>query len=200
MTKTTGITSAPGGTHTHIGAGASDLTGDIMSFPHNYDESRAQEVNFDSKTYKAGQENQQANSLYPSQEIQTFSKAKDLAEALCDMCVMEGLLEKKRRELALRADFNLCDTYKMFLQLRLNKPGIDCDDVFFTLKNNLEIDITIDEVFIIFYKVDKDSDGYWDYDELSCAFVPREKEYASLVTSRGGFYGSEQDVKNFFEP
>jgi len=46
------------------------------------------------------------------------------------MCVLEGQLEKRRRELALRADFNLCDTYKMFLQLNINKPGIDCDDVF----------------------------------------------------------------------
>lgn len=90
------------------------------------------------------------------------------------MCVLEGLLEKKRRELALCADFNLCDTFKMFVQLNLNKPGIDCDDLFTTLKNNLKIEITIDEVFIIFYKVDKDGDGFWSYEELSAAFVPRE--------------------------
>lgn len=112
---------------------------------------------------------------------------------------MEGNLEKKRRELALCSDFNLCDVYKMFLQLNINKPGVDCDDVFFTLKHNLEIEITIDEVFIIFYKLDKDSDGYWNYNEIVKGFVPREKEYAQLVTSRGGFYGSELDVKNYFE-
>jgi Ca2+-binding EF-hand superfamily protein len=58
--------------------------------------------------------------------------------------------------------------------LNLNKPGIDCDDLFTTLKHNLKIEITIDEVFIIFYKVDKDSDGFWSYEELSAAFVPRE--------------------------
>lgn len=92
-------------------------------------------------------------------------------------------------------DFNLCDVYKMFLQLKVQKTGIDCDDVFFTLKNNLQIDITIDEVFIIFYKVDKDSDGQWRYEEIADAFVPREKEYAQLITSRGGFYGSEPDVQ-----
>jgi hypothetical protein len=111
---------------------------------------------------------------------------------------MEGALEKKRRELALQPDFNLCDTYKMFLQLQLSKQGIDCDDVFYTLKKNLQIEITIDEVFIIFYKVDKDSDGYWSYEELSDAFVPREESYANIVMSRGGFYGSEQDVCSFF--
>ena len=113
---------------------------------------------------------------------------------------MEGNLEKKRRELALRADFNLCDVYKMFLRLAVNKQGIDCHDVYYTLKTNLEIDITMDEVFIIFYKVDKDSDGFWCFDELKEAFVSREQEYASLVTTRGGFYGSESDVKQYFEP
>lgn len=29
--------------------------------------------------------------------------------------------------------------------------------------------------------------------------MPREKEYATLVNSRGGFYGSESDLKNYFE-
>lgn len=104
--------------------------------------------------------------MHPSAELSSFPKAKDLAHSLCEMCSMEGALEKKRRELALCADFNLCDTYKMFLQLRVNKPGIDSDDVYYTLRTNLEIDITIDEVFIIFYKIDKDSDGFWSYEEL----------------------------------
>lgn len=87
----------------------------------------------------------------------------------------------------------------MFIQLKVNKQGIDCDDVFFTLKTNLEIDITIDEVFIIFYKVDQDSDGYWCFEELSNTLKPREKEYDEILKSRGGFYGSENDVKNIFE-
>ena len=48
----------------------------------------------------------------------------------------------------------------------MGKPGIDCDDVFATITDNLQIDISKDEVFIIFYKVDKDGDGQWSYDEL----------------------------------
>jgi hypothetical protein len=60
-------------------------------------------------------------------------KARDFAEALCDMCTLEGQLEKKRRDLALRTDFNLCDTYKMFLNLQMGKPGVDCDDVYATI-------------------------------------------------------------------
>jgi hypothetical protein len=30
------------------------------------------------------------------------------------MSEIEGRLEKKRREVALRSDFNLCDVFKMF--------------------------------------------------------------------------------------
>jgi Ca2+-binding EF-hand superfamily protein len=115
------------------------------------------------------------------------------------MCVLEGQLEKKRRDLALRTDFNLCDTYKLFLNLQMGKPGIDCDDVYAAITQNLEVDISKDEVFIIFYKVDKDGDGYWSYDELQQAFVPRENEYAILVNSRGGFYGGESNLKHYFE-
>jgi len=48
----------------------------------------------------------------------------------------------------------------------MGKSGIDCDDVFATITDNLQIDISKDEVFIIFYKVDKDGDGQWSYDEL----------------------------------
>ena len=39
--------------------------------------------------------------------------AKDFGQAICDMCELEGNLERKRRELALRNDFNMCDVYRM---------------------------------------------------------------------------------------
>lgn len=93
----------------------------------------------------------------------------------------------------------MCDTYKMFLKCQMGKRGIDCDDVFETITTNLELPITKDEVFIIFYKVDKDGDGFWSYSELCEAFTPRETEYRTLVDSRGGFYGSESDLQKYFE-
>ena len=52
---------------------------------------------------------------------------------------------------------------------------------------------------MLFRSVDKDGDGFWSYDELQYAFVPRENEYATLVNSRGGFYGTESNTKNYFE-
>ena len=60
--------------------------------------------------------------------------------------------------------------------------------------------ITKDEVFIMFYKLDKDGDGMISYDEMSNCFLPRAHEYAVLLQSRGGFYGSEGDLTKYFEP
>lgn len=68
--------------------------------------------------------------------------------------------------MALRADFNMCDCFKLFTQKQVAKKGVDCDDLYFVLQKILGVEITKDEVFILFYKVDKDSDGYWSFDEL----------------------------------
>ena len=114
------------------------------------------------------------------------------------MCEIEGTLEKKRRELALRTDFNMADVYKMMTNLNVGK-GVDCDDLYKCIAENLGLIITKDEVFIIFYKLDKDGDGFLNYTEVCDCFMPREKEYASLIMSRGGFYGGETALKEYFE-
>ena len=111
------------------------------------------------------------------------------------MCDLEGQLEQKRRELALRSDFNMCDIFKMLTQLKAGKRGADCEDLFDTMVHNLELVITRDEVFILFYKLDKDGDGVLNYSEVCDCFVPREEEYAAMINSRGGFYGDEPDPK-----
>lgn len=82
------------------------------------------------------------------------------------MTEIEGKLEKKRRELTLRSDFNLCDVFKMFGGLSRGKQGIDCDDLYHTIINNLELQVTKDEVFIMFYKLNKSGDGLISYEEF----------------------------------
>ena len=110
-----------------------------------------------------------------------YNGAKELGSALFDMTEIEGKLEKKRRELTLRSDFNLCDVFKMFGGLSRNKKGIDCDDLYGTIVNNLDLSVTKDEVFIMFYKLDKDGDGLISYDEFSNCFMPRAQEYAVIL-------------------
>jgi Ca2+-binding EF-hand superfamily protein len=48
------------------------------------------------------------------------------------------------------------------------------DDLYYILKENLSLaQLTKDEVFILFYKLDKDGDGYVTYSDIGRAFVPR---------------------------
>ena len=72
----------------------------------------------------------------------------------------------------MRQDFNLTDIFKMFNSVKNNKRGIDVDDLFFVLREHLKLTLTKDEVFILFYKVDKDGDGFINYTELCKAFIP----------------------------
>lgn len=138
------------------------------------------------------QERQEA--LFPRGDlIEEFSGSRDFAQALCDMCAIEGQLEQRRRELALRSDFNMCDMYKMLTNLDPGKHGVDCDDFYAALVHNLQLIITKDEVFILFYKLDRDGDGVLNYAEVCDCFIPRESEYATMINSRGGFYGGEHD-------
>lgn len=202
---------------TNYGGGGGN---NILNYPYSYDQDQKHEVDFAERLYRANHEIQRTSQelyrastdiasmaerqdvLFPSASAQAsslFVGARDFAQALCDMAEIEGQLEQKRRELALRSDFNMCDAYKMFTQLDASKRGVDCDDLFATMVHNLELTITKDEVFIIFYKLDKDGDGILCYSEVCDCFVPRENEYATLINSRGGFYGNESDPHKFFE-
>ena len=109
--------------------------------------------------------------------IANFPKARDFAEALNDICMIEEKLEKARRDLALRTDFNLWDATKLFTQ-NSSKVGVDCDDLYFALHNILEVPVTKDEVFLIFFNGDKDHDGFWNSDEFKTVFTPNDKDYA----------------------
>ena len=53
------------------------------------------------------------------------------------MSEIEGRLEKIRKDLALRTDFNICDLFKLFLSKNTTKKGIDCDDFYVALVHNL---------------------------------------------------------------
>lgn len=129
-----------------------------------------------------------------------FPEARQFGTELCGMCVTEGILEKQRRDLALRQDYNIGDLYKMLLNLQMGKPGVDSNDLYEVINHNLELPMTRDEVFIIFAKIDKDGDSIWNFSEVMDAFCPREPEYKHLIDSRGGFYNDEASAKDYFEP
>ena len=82
------------------------------------------------------------------------------------MMQVEGALEKKRRELAMRQDFNLTDCFNLFNSVKNNRRGFDVDDMYYVLRDILGMVLSKDEVFILFYKLDRDGDGYISYSDL----------------------------------
>jgi hypothetical protein len=135
-------------------------------------------------------------SMYPVRK--EFAQEVDFSTCICDMCHTEGTLEKVRRELAIQSDFNICDSWNMFTRLNKNKTGIDAEDLFYTAVNNLGMEITKDEIFMIFFSLDRDGDGMLDQVEITDCFMPKEMSYAKILNSRGGLYGKEKDLRKIF--
>ena len=98
-----------------------------------------------------------------------------------DMLEIEGKLEKKRRDLALRSDFNMRDAFKLFCaKSGHSMKGMDVDDLAEAIFK-LGLHITKNEVFVLFYKLDRDSDGIVAYSEFCQAFIPKQHEYSLLL-------------------
>lgn len=94
---------------------------------------------------------------------------------------VESSLEKKLRDLALRSDFNITDAFKLFNSVKNNRRGIDIDDFYYVLREYIKVTLSKDEVFILFYKIDRDGDGFINYSELAKAIIPNQHEYAVLL-------------------
>ena len=60
-----------------------------------------------------------------------------LIQTFVDMMQVEGDLEKRKRELAMRQDFNLTDAYKLFNSVKQGKRGFDVDDLYYVLREYL---------------------------------------------------------------
>ena len=60
------------------------------------------------------------------------------------------------------------------------------------------MEITKDEIFMIFFSLDRDGDGVLDQTEITECFMPKEQSYAKILNSRGGLYGKEKDMQKIF--
>ena len=100
----------------------------------------------------------------------------------------------------MRQDFNITDLYRLFNSVKANKRGFDVDDLYFVLKQHLQLpNLTKDEIFILFYKLDRDGDGFVTYTDLGRCFVPRSQhEYKVLVESRGAYHGDHTPPRDYF--
>lgn len=179
----------------------------VMNYPYAFDNDSPSfvqsDVDFQDKlkfmnnTAQRLKVSQQMSNAYTIED--GFNEKLSLAQAFVDMMAAEGILEKKRRDLALRSDFNLVDAFKLFNSVKNHKRGIDCDDFYYVLRDILGLSITHDEVFIIFYKLDRDNDSFISYTELTQAFIPKQHEYAVLIQSRKPYFGEHTSPKAYFE-
>lgn len=62
--------------------------------------------------------------------------------------------------------------FKLFNSVKNHRRGIDVDDLYYILKEYIKVELSKDEVFILFYKLDRDGDGFINYSELTKAFIP----------------------------
>lgn len=100
----------------------------------------------------------------------------------------------------MRQDFNITDAFKLFNSVKQSKRGFDVDDLYYVLKEHLSLGaLTKDEVFILFYKLDRDGDGFVTYSDMGRAFVPKaQHEYAVLLESRGAYHSDHTAPRDYF--
>jgi Ca2+-binding EF-hand superfamily protein len=72
--------------------------------------------------------------------------------------------------------------------------------MYYVLREHLGLGgLTKDEVFILFYKLDRDGDGYVTYSDMGRAFVPKaQQEYAVLLESRGAYHSDHTQPRDYF--
>ena len=183
------------------------VDGGVSNYPYMCDQPNDQELQFADKIKLMNSQKGASGTLPKNgkQPIQITAASGDilstiLIQTFVDMMQVEGDLEKRRRELAMRQDFNITDAYKLFNSVKQGKRGFDVDDLYYVLRDYLSLgQLTKDEVFILFYKLDRDGDGFVTYSDIGRAFVPRSQhEYAVLVESRGAYYGDHTPPKDFF--
>jgi EF-hand domain pair len=104
-------------------------------------------------------------------------------------------VEKRRRELSMRTDFNLKDAYYMFK--RSQGEGIEVDDLAQAMKS-LGVISTKDELFILFYRLDTSKTSQISYNEFMEVLCPRQHEYGVLLQARDSFHGPKTQLKDYF--
>ena len=114
-----------------------------------------------------------------------YNSNRDEEEIYCDFFKLlldsEILLEKEKNELALRADFNIEDAFRIF-QLR-NRDYLTEADFDFGCKS-LSIPIEKDVISLIFKKYDLVNEGVLSFNSFFDMFVPFRKEYRNMIQNR----------------
>lgn len=113
-----------------------------------------------------------------------FSKSygfHELIKSFASQVSLDKNLDTVRQELALRADFTLADTYRMFDPT--NKGFVTAHDMADTLEY-LDLHPSTEDLYTWFRRFDLDSDGRLHFEDFCAMFTPRQCEYFKLLKHR----------------
>ena len=97
---------------------------------------------------------------------------------------IENLIEQKKIELTLRADFNIEDCIKIFKPNNiLNDQFISLDDFIYGLQN-LDLEFNIGEIKLLFRRYDLKNKGHLTFSNFFDMLVPFNRKYREMVENR----------------
>ncbi len=122
----------------------------------------------------------------------------ELATVLKDIVFLERDVESAKIDLALKADFNLLDAFRMFDLKAFS--FVSADDLAYGLAHALNFtEFSPDDVYLFVRRADASGRGRITFHEFSEALLPFSPEYAGLVTDRPDFYIRRgADAAHFF--
>jgi len=116
--------------------------------------------------------------------IHDMSEEKYFIDYLELITGIEISIEKKKIEMALRADFNIEDCIKIFKpNNNLNDQIISLDDFIYGLQT-LEFDFNNDKIKLLFRKYDLMNKGYLTFSNFFDMLVPFNRKYREMVENR----------------
>ena len=109
----------------------------------------------------------------------------DIARILKEIINIDRDIESIKQMLSLKTDFNLEDCFRLF-DVRdhssLNLRAVEETFTFFQIYPRRE------ELQMLMLHFDKDADGELNWNEFSKIFLPRDKNYSSLLSKRQSMF------------
>ena len=109
----------------------------------------------------------------------------DIARVLKEIINIDRDIESIKQMLSLKTDFNLEDCFRLF-DVRdhssLNLRAVEETFTFFQIYPRRE------ELQMLMLHFDKDADGELNWNEFSKIFLPRDKNYSSLLSKRQSMF------------
>ena len=142
--------------------------------------------------------NNKNNLNYNNNDIFQIPEEKYLVDYLEYILGNENLIEKKKCELALRADFNIEDCIKIFKPTKLNEQFISLNEFIYGSRC-LGLKFNKEEIKLLLCKYDLMNNGYLTFSDFFDMLVPFNCKYREMVENRPSMpYKPKYNVEEIF--